>query len=376
MSKIAILTQPIGHNYGGILQAWALQQILKNDGHEVITIDRQFKKETKTFFIFKFTYRFLMKIFGKRKAPIFIEKMMPLIIQNTKKFITENLTMSVPLYATTELKNYFDMSNYDIVIVGSDQTWRPKYSPCIENFYLNFLENKNTKRIAYASSFGVDNWEYSKKETNYCGKLLKLFDFVGVREDSGVNLCLENFGVKAEHVLDPTLLLREDDYKKLIGTERLKNNSSGLYSYILDKTPEKKMLIEEISAQMNEEVFSCQAKNNLDQTNSVEDCIMPDPRDWLAGFANSNYVITDSFHGVVFSIIFKKPFICISNEGRGSARFKSLLNLMKLNHNILNIEDEYDVTSIIDNLSVNSSNYNDLEYLISKSRKLLLEHLY
>ena len=371
--KIAILTQPLGYNYGGIMQAWALQKTIQRMGYDVITIDRQFSKPTNLFLMIKWVYRFLMKSIGKRKAGVFIEKQLSMISINNRQFISENLDMSKPLYSTEDLKKYFEIHEFDAVVVGSDQTWRPEYSPCIENFYLDFLKTKNIKRVAYASSFGVDSWEYSKELTNICSKLLKLFDFVGVREDSGVDLCKKNLGVNSHHVLDPTLLLTSNDYLNLIGKDRLLESKLGIYTYILDKTKDKDLLISKISFELSEQSFNCQATYLLEDGYSTDECIMPDPKDWLAGFANAKYIITDSFHGVVFSIIFRKPFICIVNEGRGSARFKSLLKTLNLEHHMLNIND-YNLEEAIKNLT-NEMNYDDLGPLVSRSKKLLFQSL-
>lgn len=120
--------------------------------------------------------------------------------------------------STSSLRKYFKKNRYDAVIVGSDQTWRPKYSPNIYDFYLDFIsKDKRIKRIAYASSFGVDDWEYSAEETKKCAKLSKLFDGISVREQSGIDLCKDHLGVDSELALDPTLLLNKDDYVTLIG---------------------------------------------------------------------------------------------------------------------------------------------------------------
>lgn len=85
----------------------------------------------------------------------------------------------------------------------------------IENAYLDFAKEWKIKRIAYAASFGTEEWEYTGEQTNNCAALLKKFNAVSVRESSGVQLCSDNFGVKAEHVLDPTMLLCKEDYIKL-----------------------------------------------------------------------------------------------------------------------------------------------------------------
>lgn len=323
--KIAIMTQPLGKNYGGIMQAWALQQVLKRLGHEPVTIDRQPDQKGIVYQVTRLGYRAAMKAVGRRKAPINFERYLPTILQHNQSFIDQHITMSEPLYSTQQLRNHFDRENYDAVIVGSDQTWRPKYSPNIYNYFLDFLEDKNILRIAYASSFGVDEWEYTEEQTKRCAELAKKFDAISVREDSGVDLCRKYLGVEVTHVLDPTLLLEKEDYLQLLGPERLKEKSTGVYTYFLDKTPEKLALAKKAGEELGEAVCSCQAEYSFGADhNEIDGFVMPDIREWLAGFANANLVLTDSFHGVVFSIIFQKLFYAIVNKDRGTSRFASI----------------------------------------------------
>lgn len=335
--KIAIMTQPLGKNYGGIMQAWALQQVLKRMGHEVVTIDRQPDQPSLVYKAACFAKRAGMKAIGKRKAPINFEKYLPSILQHTQNFIDQHITMSEPLNSTQRLRAHFDRENYDAVIVGSDQTWRPKYSPNIYNFFLDFLEDKKILRIAYASSFGVDEWEYTEEQTKRCAELAKKFDAISVREDSGVDLCRKYLGVRATHVLDPTLLLDKQDYLELIGPARIKERPEGVFTYLLDKTPEKLALAEKTSEELSEPVLSCQAICSIgSDQGEMEKYIMPDPADWLAGFSNAGYVLTDSFHGMAFSIVNHKPHAVIANALRGAARMKSLSQLCGIDNIVPN----------------------------------------
>lgn len=334
--KIAIMTQPLGQNYGGIMQAWALQQVLKRMGHEPVTIDRQPDPKGPAYHAARLGYRALKKAMGKRQAPIHFERHLPTILQHTRAFIEQNITTSEPLDSTAKLKSHFAHQRYDAVIVGSDQTWRPKYSPNIENFFLDFLEGTDIKRIAYASSFGVDDWEFTEAQTRRCAELAKQFDAISVREDSGVELCRKHLGVEATHVLDPTLLLDKADYLQLIGPERLNSKPHGVYTYFLDKTPQKEALAQEASEQLGEPVYSCQAQYSIGENGSdITRYTMPDIRDWLAGFANAQFVLTDSFHGMVFSLVFKKPFLVFINKNRGATRFHSAGNILGFENRII-----------------------------------------
>ncbi|WP_298906172.1 polysaccharide pyruvyl transferase family protein [uncultured Psychrobacter sp.] len=327
--KIAIMTQPLGKNYGGIMQAYALQKVLKDMGHSPITIDYQTKERGFIYKKFRLAYRLAKKATGKRQAPINLESKIGYLTKHNQEFINANIVQSKYINESKKLKKHFKKNSYDAVIVGSDQTWRPKYSPNIYDFYLDFIsKDKRIKRIAYASSFGVDDWEYSQEETKKCSKLAKLFDAISVREQSGVDLCKEYLGVDSELVLDPTLLLEKEDYLALIGDRYKADKSEGVFTYFLDKNEDKKKAAEYIANELSSRVYICQAKHSLDDlsSNKLEDYKMPAVQDWLASFANAEFVLTDSFHGMVFSIVFGKPFLVIVNKERGAARFESLLN--------------------------------------------------
>lgn len=334
--KVAIMTQPLGANYGGIMQAWALQQILKRAGHEPVTIDRRSDAKGPIYNAARLSYRTLQKILGKRQAPVNFERYLPYIQKNTKAFIGQHLSMSEQLDSTAKLKTHFEREDYDAVIVGSDQTWRPRYSPNIKNYFLDFLEDSDIRKIAYASSFGVDDWEFTEEQTRLCSALIKRFDVLGVRERSGVGLCQRYFGVNATHVLDPTLLIQKKSYELLYKSEANSRNS-GVYTYILDPLPWKQRVAEVVKNKLGEPLYNCQSKKNVSSItlSDYADCVMPSVESWLEGFSNSAFVITDSFHGTVFSIIFNKPFISLVNPSRGASRFYSISEQLGLSHRFM-----------------------------------------
>tara|TARA_Y100000296_G_scaffold82144_1_gene110786 strand:- start:2335 stop:3483 length:1149 start_codon:yes stop_codon:yes gene_type:complete len=347
--KVAIMTQPLGANYGGIMQAWALQQVLKGAGHEPVTIDRRSDAKGLIYNAARLSYRTLQKMLGKRQAPVNFERYLPYIQKNTQAFIAQHLSMSELLDSTAKLKAHFEREDYDAVIVGSDQTWRPRYSPNIENYFLDFLQGCEMARISYASSFGVDCWEFNKAQTKRCAKLAKLFDAISVREDSGIELCRIHLGVDAEHVLDPTMLMDRGDYEQLIGLQRLRKQHEGMFVYFLDGTFEKNYLADKLGEEIGESVFGY-GSDILDDNYALIDMgrnVMPDPRDWLAGFANSKFVLTDSFHGVIFSILFNKSFLVVDNKARGSARMDSLLRSFSVSERLLEHADVGAAVSLI-----------------------------
>lgn len=338
--KVAILTQPLGKNYGGIIQAWALQRVIKRKGYNPVTINRKFNRTGKLYDFYRSVRRFFLRLTGKKVGIINIYKNNDIIYENTERFIARHLSMSEPLKSTKMLKRHFLKNEYCAVIVGSDQTWRPCYSPNIYNYFLDFISEERMLKIAYASSFGTDQWEFTRQQANACAQLAKGFDAVSVREDSGVKLCKTHLDIDAELVLDPTLLLDILDYQKLI-SDRLNSKTEGLYTYFLDRDDKIEDFVSRMSKRIKEPVFSCQARHNLrsSTSNVLVDYIMPDVEDWLAGFANSNFVITDSFHGMVFSIVFEKPFLVVINEGRGSARFTSMAKWLGVTDRVIARKD-------------------------------------
>lgn len=335
--RIGILTLPLEINYGGILQAYALQTFLERMGHEVHLITIKKKPLSLPLYICPFCYgkRILKNMLGE-KTPIFYEKILQQeqaeIQQYTSKFISQYIKQA--FYSDyTEIKSL----DFDAIVVGSDQVWRPPYFGCkkIEQAYLKFTKGWNIKRIAYAASFGTDVWEYSPKQTVRCGDLLKKFDVISVRESSAAKLCQIHFNVKAEWVLDPTLLLEVTDYIQLIKSADVHKSKGNLFCYILDETEEKKKLINQVATQNNWIPFSVKAQSENRKV-PISQRIQPPIEEWLRGFLDAELVITDSFHGCVFSILFNKPFIAIGNEGRGQARFDSLLKLFSLEDRLIN----------------------------------------
>lgn len=216
--KIAILTLPLHTNYGGILQAYALQTVLERMGHEVWVIDSP-RFLHLPFYKLPFSYikRFLRKYVLGKRIRIFYEqyhnRTYPIIIQNLQPFIDKHIHR-LEVTDLSSLNKY----NFEAIVVGSDQIWRPQYYPQIENAYLKFAKRWNVKRISYAASYGAEEWEYTPKQTVHCMELIKQFDAVSVREESGMILCSKYLGVKAQHVLDPTMLLDLKDYIDLFET--------------------------------------------------------------------------------------------------------------------------------------------------------------
>ena len=350
--EILILTQPLHTNYGGLLQAYALQQILKGMGHDVFT-DRlgvvrklplwnralRFLYHAVQFCILKnyryYPYRYLFVSFDKES------KAKRSISINTDRFVNTHID-TIDLLTRSNESVIDAVRQFDAIVVGSDQVWRATMSD-IPTYFLSFTKAINVKRIAYAASFGTDDLnEYSKMDMKIASESIKLFDAVSVREKSGVHLCRDYFKMDAVHVLDPTMLLSKDDYLKLIEEEDKPCSENILLTYVLDRTQEKNDIIQRVGEALH--LTSCENGavkyfSNVVESN-VSECIYPSVSRWVAGFRDAQFVVTDSFHGTVFSIIFNKPFVAILNSKRGSSRFISLLSVLGLENRLISTTND------------------------------------
>lgn len=348
--KIAILTLPLNHNYGGIIQNYALQTVLKEMGHEVETINIKPKiKLTLKRAVYLYSKRLLNKILGKDNSIIFLErkryKDKVIIEKEVNKFIEKNIHITLPFETKKDFFKY-NFDKYDTIVVGSDQVWRIPYAyPGIETYFLDFINNnKEIKKVALSASFGTDKVEFSIPQINICGELIKDFEIVTVREQSAISLIKDTYKWKCKtepiHTLDPTMMLDKEDYIKISSSYAKDNDKGGLFYYILDMNEEKMNLINRISTDLNLKPFTVSPKSN-NLSDNVEERIIPPLEEWLQAFNRASFVFTDSFHGSVFSIIFNKEFITIGNKYRGMSRFNSLMNQFNLQDRLITSLKDY-----------------------------------
>lgn len=343
------MTLPLQINYGGIIQNYALQTVLRQMGHEVETINIQKKLLAK-----KYDISFLSKFFNSSKSGK---------RQLVYSFVREYINLTEPLYNKKEVKKY-DFSRFDAVIVGSDQVWRIRYAyPDIYTYFLDFIKNEESSRkvrkIAYSASFGIDTAEYTDEQMQLCGKYIQDFDLVTVREKSALTLMNEIYRWTCKRApmqtLDPTMLLCKEDYLKISGTHDTGDNVGGLFYYVLDMTEEKWNLIRKIANDLGVEPFTLSRKPHKWYSCKIkEEQMVPAPQKWLDAFHRASYVFTDSFHGSVFSLIFQKEFLAIGNRKRGISRFNSLFDKFNLNDRLIFSEQDYDISLYTDKIDWNS----------------------
>lgn len=323
--KIALLNLPVDNNYGGHLQRYALMEVLKQMGCDVVHLNTRFpyekqsKKKQIKFAVKRFLRYFLFKITKKEEVPE-IRNLSCFLNGDhiTECFYNRYVKHTKRIYDKKDLTRYLD---FDMFLVGSDQVWRYKYTNHlygIDTYFFDYLP-KQLPRIAYGVSFGTEDNELKEQDVFALAKLYEKFDAVSVRECSAIGL-LEQYGwinPKANLVLDPTFLLDAKHYCRLIDSSRTKALEGNLFCYILDENCEKKELIDSFSSTHSMKPFYISITNNQ---SSIEQ--------WLRCFRDAEYIITDSYHGLVFSTIFNKPFFLFRNRSRGDARFDSLIDVL------------------------------------------------
>lgn len=327
--KVAIITLFGNFNYGNRLQNYALQTVLEREGHFVRTI----WTDTNTSAIKRYIKRFI----EKKNKVFHLKKLKEITREKAFDRFTER---NIPTYVFHTKDGKIPMSvnkEYDAFIVGSDQVWNPLFwrdsddSSELYNFFLGFSELRN---ISYAASFGIDavpeRWKQRMRP------LLKKFDYVSVREKSGCEIT-RMLGVQSEVVLDPTLLLRADDWRKI--EDGVVTENGYILTYFLGE--EQRSVVEEIervSKRRNLAVI-----NLYDSKSKFYRC---GPEVFLELIDKAEIVYTDSFHATVFSMIFHTTFAVFNrnhaNRSDMSSRIRTLLE-------IVGIEDGISCSKIVYN---------------------------
>lgn len=380
--KIGILTQPLRTNYGGVLQNYALQQILIRHGYDTETILYSSPKIVSLLsYIIQIKKTVLHFLSPKKyKAPKYEpdNNERAIIKKNIDYFIDKYISTTEPLRTREDFLKVGSEGRYQVYVVGSDQCWRPMYNKIfLREMFLSFVEEKrNIKRIAYAASFGTSKWEMNSKTTQKCSKLAQLFDLITVREDSGMILCKDYLSVDAKLVLDPTMLLLKEDYTNLIEEEKEPQSKGNLFYYFLDPNIKKESIVNHIGDKFKLTPFTVMPKYRganitIDNVkNDIFNCVFPPVTKWLKGFLDAEMTVVDSFHGMVFSIIYNKPFWVVGNKKRGMSRFTSLLKMLNLEDRLI---DETEIYMIEVNKPIDWKRVNEIiRTYRQESIKLLL----
>lgn len=344
--KIGILTLPLEYNYGGILQAYALQKTLKELGHEVLTIDWHNPREYNNIIhnILGWTHRIYLRFIKKKNIsicwnPFPSDDHYKALTRYTRNFVENKIDLTrqtLPSYLQRIDQEY----SFDAYVVGSDQVWVNSYS---KRSFLDFVKRSNVIKVAYAASSNNDSWLSHPESIKIIKELSASFSHLSTRETILAEKATNELNRKVEVVLDPTFLLDAEDYLQINDSakpslqDNLNESTDYLFEYILDQNEFKNGILNFISEYSDLPVEnSMPAKQYIKHRKmNLSDYIFPPVENWIKKISKANLVVTDSFHGTVFAIIFNIPFVSIVNNARGKERFRSLLSTFGLESRLI-----------------------------------------
>ncbi len=361
--KVGIITYHRVRNYGSVLQSYALMKYLQNQGHDVYIINYiPDAHSTKTEFL---------------GAPdgIMLKKMAYVIMSFPLRLrvyrIYKNFRNSYLRLTDAQYKNMQDFQDnpldMDIYVTGSDQVWNSRYNYCGKengyHYYLDFTADEE-KRVAYAASFGEESLQNDNDPI--IGALINRYASLSVRERSGIKK-LQNLGRNdAVQVLDPTFLLGKDDWAELFGRSPIKDKYLLIYEPQRRKADKFEHWAEKIASSKGLQIVKIHKEYT--KPSWVDKALYPSVNDFLSLFAHAEFVLTNSFHGIAFSLNFNKQFACIPANSANN-RIDEILEMVGLKWRMLTSEEQ--LVTILE-LDIDYSNVNEE---ISRQRVLSRQFL-
>lgn len=345
--KISVLTFSKETNYGANLQCYALCKTLQGMGHQVDILDIQLKRLSMPWYsaIIGLPMIILFAQFRKKHLNLF-----------TRHFIDiDDLSRNCP--------------QSDLFIVGSDQVWNPTITKRLDPlvYFFSFLP-KGTRRMSYAASFGTETWEYPEL-TDDVYKLLRQFDTISVREEMGVEICKQFFNVDAKLVVDPTLLL--PTYDNICGRYDPKREANELtYFTFVHSTTTQKILADFAKSHHLSAVV---LRSNRPYP-GFKRKLYVSIEEWLNSIRYSKIVVTNSYHCMVFCILFHKKFVAIPAKSERSNRQIHLLNVLGLSRYYCS--DTQYLPEILNHALADNIDYNTVDIIIDSLRKQALDYLH
>lgn len=330
IKKVGILNVQYVNNYGAVLLCYALQETIKKLGYNAEVIDyrpNQFNnkglaEKIKNIGLLRSLKDFLkLKVKGNKRS---VNNNTYKKDKNFNKFKNNYLNRSSIYSKSDDMKDI----NYDAYIVGSDVVWKPGRinSDESEVYFLDFTKGKECKRIAYAASIGTDDKTLLDSVSNKVRSKIGIFDSVSTREKTTVPYLESLYYKRVYWCIDPTLLIEKEEYEKII--PNVSPNEEYIYLYMFENSSEAYELANEYSKKLGLPII-CQC-GDPDKLDNVLLCSRDDgPLEFINRIKNASFVITDSFHGMVFSVIFEKEFITLS-RGNISIRMQDFLDRLQL----------------------------------------------
>jgi hypothetical protein len=321
-------------NYGAILQAVGLEHILRKIGCKVETVNIYHKIKISDFF----SKNGIKTIFRKVIFVSNINNAYSLV-----QFRKENINLTRKVFF--DVRDFYEYKfDLDACIVGSDQVWKDVFidSEWVKIYFLDFLPN-GINKIAYAASFGGDTWTAKKNTTQYIRNALQQFNAVSVRELSGVKICSEILGVKAQLAVDPSLLIGRDFWERVVDKNNSNDHARNIVFFLINK--KKRKVFMQLIAMIKKK--SGKEAREISRHNLLGRFFEPIPI-WLRKIKDAEFVITDSLHGICFSIVFEKQFIIyMPNKNETLTRIISLLSQLGISERLISNANEEKVDNLL-----------------------------
>ena len=344
-------------NYGALLQAYALKNVVEKFGNEASVVDYQFKSEAK-FQKRAFNFKYF---FNPRQLAGYVLYLSSLKekedrIKKTERFSKQYLNVTPLCYTAEDIDNL----NLDVHICGSDQVWNPTITQGLKVGF--FGGEGKAYKVAYAASAG--ELDQLRKSNDQFINLLDKMNAISVREDELFNYIKSNTNHNVTHVFDPTLLLQKEDYEIIL--KRPGVVKPYLLIYSLDRNPRMLKLAHSIAKEKGLQVIEIAL--NKTPFCGHKQIFSADPAEFLGWIEQAFFIVTNSFHGTVFSILFKKNFIVIKHKTRG-ARMESLLDKLKLRDRLVEDPKNFEYSDIPD------INYDNVDDILCDLRKASLDFI-
>ena len=344
--KIGLLTYHHSSNIGAMVQTYATCRALKELGHDVVIVDIRQKEEQR-------------QGLGRLASNI-------IFFVRNQKYKAFMRTFYPPLtrhyYSLDELRN--DPPQVNCLVVGSDQTWNPDISKDVTMAYFLDFAGKDIRRVSYASSFGKSRWNENPSLTENVKKALSRFDSVSVREQTGVSICKDVFGINSKLVVDPTILFKS--YSEITGPIKERRE---MVCYKLQRNDDFYQNIGKIKAKLGLPVALL---NNAYPVRGLKYIYPPSVAEWIIRIGGARLVVTDSFHGVVFSLLYKRQFVAVKNHNGKDSRLVDLLCGLGLESRIFENVAEISETTTWCQTPID---YNEISLKIEKLRQYSWEYL-
>lgn len=333
MKRIGIITYHRSRNYGAQLQAYASRVALEKMGHQAEVIDCNYIGQTKS--IFSWQFRGLKGLCGALR-----NNMLALISENKRaqmfaEFSRTAIGRSAPCHSKEALEQ--QCKAYDAVITGSDQVWHPQICEGNTAFFLD-LPLKREQKIAYAPSFGVS--EYTEEEVQHYMPFINSIGHLSVREQAGQELIRRHTGREAQLVLDPTMLLTRHDWEQLAKPAPYRKPYL-FYFTILNEPPGLDALVRHIAAERGLQIVRIGSLKDILKRGFIN-ARANGPREFLGLIRDADFVVTTSFHGSVFSILFEKEFLCVLNNNNRNSRLQTLADQTGLSTQVVHDVGTFD----------------------------------